>query len=162
MGPLVPVGVVIVTFLNPVVAVPEIVNVALTVVEFTTLMPLAVTPVPLTVIAVAPVRLVPVRVTGTLAPRAPCVGAIEVSVGGPGATTVNVTLPEVPPAVVTLTFRAPVAAVAEIVKFAVTEVAVAVTLLTVMSPLLPDTLIVAPDRLLPDRVTGMLVAPCTP
>jgi hypothetical protein len=78
---LVPDGVVMVTFLADRVAVVVIAKIAVTCAESTTVIPLAVTPVPDTFTAVAPVRLVPVRVTGILVPRAPRLGAIDVSVG---------------------------------------------------------------------------------
>src|SRR5882762_2682980 len=79
---LVPPGVVTLTVLAPSVAVGVMVKVAVTVVAVA-VMPLTVTPGPDTLTAVAPVRFVPVKVTGTAVPRAPDVGAIEVSVGGP-------------------------------------------------------------------------------
>src|SRR5256885_10915805 len=79
---LVPPGVVTLTVLAPSAAVPVMVKVVVTVVEVRVKAP-ALTPVPDMVAAVAPVRFVPVKVTGTVVPRAPDVGAIEVSVGGP-------------------------------------------------------------------------------
>jgi hypothetical protein len=87
---LVPPGVVTLTVLAESVAVPEIVNVVVIVVEFTTVMAPTVTPVPDTA-AVVPVavKLVPVRVTGTAAPRRPVLGATEFSVGT-GVNTVTV------------------------------------------------------------------------
>jgi hypothetical protein len=159
--PLVPPGVVTLTVLAESVAVPEIVKFALTVVAFTTVRPLTVIPVPETLIALAPVRLVPVRVTGTVPPRVPVVGLIEVRVGGGGATTVKVTLLLVPPGVVTLTVLAEVVAVPEIVKFAVTVVGfTTVRALTVIP--VPETVIaLVPVRLVPVRVTGTSV-PRTP
>ena len=76
-----------VTFRFENVAVEEMVRVVVTVVPAVfTVGVLAVTPVPDTFTAVAPVRLVPVMVTGTLVPRWPEVGAIEVKCG---LTTVN-------------------------------------------------------------------------
>jgi len=79
---LVPAGVVTLTVLAERVAVFVIVKVVVTVVEVTVKAP-TVTPVPDTFTAVAPVRFVPVKVTGTMVPRVPDVGAIESSVGGP-------------------------------------------------------------------------------
>jgi len=79
---LVPAGVVTLTVLAERVAVFVIVKVAVTVVEVTVKAP-TVIPVPDTFTAVAPVRFVPVKVTETVVPRVPDVGAIEVSVGGP-------------------------------------------------------------------------------
>lgn len=75
------------TVLELAVAFEVIVNVAVTVVSLTTERPLTVTPEPETVIVVAPVRPLPVRVTGTLVPRVPELGAIAVSTG---PCTVNV------------------------------------------------------------------------
>src|SRR5258708_39011614 len=102
----VPPGVVVtLTALFPVAAVAAIAQFALTVVAVggvTVLMGQTTLPaVPDTFTAVAPDRLVPVRSTGTLVPRAPDVGAIEVSVGPtaeesgvvvatPGAATLTV------------------------------------------------------------------------
>jgi len=152
---LVPPGVVTLTVWAPSVAVPEIVKFALIVVAFTTVRPLTVMPVAETFTAVAPVRLVPVRVTGsTRVPRAPDAGKIEVRVGaGVGATTVNVTLPLVPPGVVTLTVLGPSAAVAAIVKVAVTEVPLTTTMLLAVTNV-PDTVTaVVPVRFVPVRVT---------
>ena len=113
----VPMGVVTLTVLAPVVALAVITQLALTVVAVGGgAMMVHVTPVPDTVTSVAPVRLVPVRVTGTVVPRTPEVGLIEVSVG---PCTVNVTVPLVPPGVVTLTVLAETVAPAEITKFVV-------------------------------------------
>jgi len=159
--PLVPPGVVTVTFLAPRAALPPMAKLAVTEVALTTLTPLTVTPVPDTLTALVPVRFVPVRVTGTVAPCAPVLGLIVVSVGGGIVVTVNVTPPLVPPGVVTVTFRPPVAALPLMAKLAVIEVA-----LTTLTPLtvtpVPDTVIaVAFVRLVPVRVTGT-VAPCKP
>ena len=63
-------------------------------------------------------RLLPARVTATLVPWTPLAGLTEVSVGA-GGFTVNTAGPLVPPLVVTVTFAAPVAAVAPIVNVAV-------------------------------------------
>jgi hypothetical protein len=90
---LVPPVVLTVTFLAVSDAVPEIVKVAVTVVELTTVTPLTVTPVPDTVIAVAPARFEPVRVTGMLLFRPPVLGSIEVSVGCPTLAPWNSTAP---------------------------------------------------------------------
>jgi len=100
----VPLGVVTVTFLLERLAPFEITNVAVILLELTTLkLPLAIeTPAPRPPNPVAPVKLVPVKVTGTLVPRTPVLGAIEVNVGTAPALTVNVTVFEVPIGVVTL------------------------------------------------------------
>lgn len=66
---LVPPGVVTLTVLVETVAVPEIVKVAVTVVELTTVMLLTLMPVPDTVTAEVPLRFVPLSVTGTTVPR---------------------------------------------------------------------------------------------
>jgi len=90
---LVPAGVVTLTVLAERVAVFEIVKVVVTVVEVTVKAP-TVIPVPDTFTAVAPVRFVPVKVTGTMVPRVPDVGAIEVIVGTPPpAVATNSTAP---------------------------------------------------------------------
>jgi hypothetical protein len=116
-----PPPVVTLTVLFPSAAPAVIVKVVLIVVEFATTNAPWVTPVPEMVIAVAPVRLVPVRVTARFVrPRTPVLGAIVVSVGAAGATTVNVTEPVVPPPVVTVTVLPPSVAVAVMVNVAVT------------------------------------------
>lgn len=146
----VPAGVVTLTVLPVRAAVPEIVNVAVTVLSFTTVRALTVMPPPDTLTAVAPVNPVPLRVTGTLVSRWPDVGVIEASVG---PSTVNVTLPVVPPPVVMVTFLTVSAAVFEMVKVAVTEVALTTVRLLTVTPV-PETLIVCvPDRFVPVRVT---------
>ena len=89
---------------------------------------------PMPVTAKVPVRLVPVKVTLTLVRRAPEVGTIDVSVGGGGAVTVNVTGLEVPPGVETVTFLAVVAAVLVMVKVAVTVVSLTTTRLLTATP----------------------------
>jgi hypothetical protein len=89
---LVPPGVVTLTVLADTVAVPEIVNVAVTVVALTTVTLLTVMPVPDTFTADVPVRFVPVKVTGTATPRPELAGEIEVSVGN-GTLAPNSTAP---------------------------------------------------------------------
>ena len=79
--PLVPSGVVTLTFLPLVVAVAAMLKVASTVVLLTTPMPVTVMPAPDTLTADVPVRFVPVRVTFTVVPRCPEFGTIEVRVG---------------------------------------------------------------------------------
>src|SRR3954471_19422370 len=108
-------------------------------------------PAPETVIPVAPVRLVPVRVTGTVVPRIPDVGAIETKVG---PSTLNVTALVVPFGVVTVTFRAVRPAVSEIVNVAVIVVSFTTVRLPTVMPA-PDTATaVAPVRPAPVSVTG--------
>jgi len=86
-------------------------------------------------------------------PSVPLVAEVKLSVPCGATTTVNVTVLLVPPGVVTLTVLAPSAAVAVIVKVAVTVVALDVMPLTVTP--VPDTLTaVAPVRFVPVSVTG--------
>jgi hypothetical protein len=151
---LVPPGAVMLTFLAVSAAPVVITKFAVTVVSFTTFKLLTLTPAPDTAIAVAPVRFVPMRVTGTVIPRWPELGAIDAKVGTGGVTTVNVTVLVVPPGAVTLTFLAVSAAFAAITNDAVTVVA-----LTAVTPVTdipaPETFTaVAPVRLVPVRVTG--------
>ena len=75
-------GVVRPKFLIETVAVVEIARLAVTVVELTTVRLPATreTPAPRPFTAVVPVRLAPVKVTGTVVPRSPVLGLIEVSV----------------------------------------------------------------------------------
>jgi hypothetical protein len=99
------------------------------------------------------IKFVPVRVTFTDVPRSSELGVMDVSVGPAAATTVNVTALVVPFGVLTVTFRTLNEAVAEMVKVAVTSVALtAAKLLTVIPPPVTFTA-VAPVRLWPTRVT---------
>ena len=151
-----PSGVVTVTFLavRPVDAVT--VKIAVTVVSFTTVKELAVTPAPPeTLIDVAPARPVPLIVTGTLVPFAPVAGVIPVNTG---TVNVYVTVPLVPPGVVTLMVLAPRAAVDVLVRVALMVVEfTTVTPLTVM-PVVPVTFTVVPVvvKLVPVRTTATL------
>jgi hypothetical protein len=150
--PVFPLGVTTWTFLEFWLALPEIVNVAVTVVSFTTVTPLTVTPFPDTFTPVAPVKSVPVSVTVNPAPPRACeAGLIDVKVGD---TTVKVTALLVPPGVVTVTFLSFRLALPEIVNVAVTVVSfTTVTPLTVMP--FPDTCTaVAPVRFVPVSVTA--------
>jgi len=102
---------------------------------------------------------VPVRVTATAVPTRPDEGLMALRVGGCVLATVNVTLLLVPLGVVTVTFRAPRAAVPPMAKLAVMEVELATVTPLTVTPV-PDTLTaLAPVRLVPVRVTGT-VAPC--
>src|SRR5258708_25728858 len=75
-------------------------------------------------------KFVPVSVTGTVLPRMPLVGLIEVSVGA-GGVMLNADGGDVPPGVVTVTFTDPAGAAAPMTKLAVTCVALTTeTLLT--------------------------------
>ena len=77
------------------------------------------TVIPPPAFTVAPVRkLLPVRVTATLVPVTPVLGATPVRPGD-GGLMVKVTAEVVPPAVVTVTFDPPNEALAAIVKVAV-------------------------------------------
>lgn len=129
-----------VTFRAFLVAVREMLNVAVTLVSSTTVNLLTVMPPPLTLIPVAPCNPLPLSVTFTdtveLLLRVALAGEILVSVGG---TTVNVLTAVVPAEVVTVTLRAVAVAVLETVNVAVTSVELTkVTLLTAIPP--PDTL----------------------
>jgi hypothetical protein len=98
-----PIGVLTMTFLVVVSEAPAVITQdAATVVAFGGgAVSVQVMPPPLMDTAVAPVRFVPVRVTGTVVPRSPLVGEIEVSVG---PVTVKVTgLLAIPFAFVTVT-----------------------------------------------------------
>jgi hypothetical protein len=151
-----------VTVWAPVEALAAIVQFAVTVVAVGVPVIRQVTPLADTVTAVAPVRLVPVRVTAGAVPCVPDVGAIEVSVGAAtDAFTVNVTVLLVPLGVVTLTVWAPVEALAAIVQFAVTVVAVGVPVIRQVTPLADTVTAVAPVRPVPVRVTAGAV-PCVP
>jgi hypothetical protein len=90
---LVPPGVVTVTLLAVSAAVLVTTQFAVTVVVVGVPVMVQVTPAPDAVTAVAPLRLVPVRVTGTVVPRTPEVGLMEVSVGAGGAAARNSTAP---------------------------------------------------------------------
>jgi len=100
----------------PVVALEAMVNVAVTEVAVDVV---PVTLIPVGTLTVAPVRLVPAKVTATLAPCAPDVGVMPVSVGAAGALTVKVMALLVPPDVVAVMLWAPVAAVDAITNVAV-------------------------------------------
>jgi hypothetical protein len=129
------------------------VNVAVMDVLLTTVVLLTVTPVPLTATVDPAVKSVPVSVTFTLCPCAPELGLTEVSVAAP-EFTVNACEPVVLPPLVTVTFWAPVGAVAAMVNVAVIDVLLAtVTLLTVMP--VPLRLIVDPvAKFVPVSVTA--------
>jgi hypothetical protein len=135
------------------------VRVVVIVVGLTTVTGPTVTSVPLTDTVAPDTKLVPVNVTGTVFPRTPEEGVIEVSVGGDndGAFTVNPTTPLGPFDVVTETVRAPVAAVAPIVR----AVVIVVELTTVTGPTVtsvPLTDTVAPaTKFVPVSVTGTAV-----
>src|SRR5262245_57773062 len=119
--PLVPLGVVTVTFRAPVGAFAAIVTVIVIDVAPVTFTPSTILSRPLTCTVDWPeTKSVPVSVTFTTVPTLPEFGCICVIVGG--AVTVNVAAPLVPLGVVTVTFRAPVAAFAAIVNVVVIDV----------------------------------------
>src|SRR5712692_10293376 len=160
--PLVPLGVVTVIRPLGLTASPPMVNVAVICVELTTVTFVIMIASALELIVVWPaMKFVPVSVTPTAVPAIPQLGLSPVSVGAPAEAelTVNVTPLLVPPAVVTLTLCPPTGAPAVMANVAVTCVAVATTLLTVM-PL--SALIVAPVRLVPVSVTVVMVCPWFP
>jgi hypothetical protein len=147
----------------PKVAEAVLLMVAVIIVLLSKVTPLTLTPLAGAVMAtVLPVvKLVPVRVTGTLAPRRPELGVIDVSAGTDGATTVKVAALVVPAGVVTVTLRAESVAVGAMVRVAVTVVAAtAVTALTVM-PVPVTFTAVSPVRRVPVIVTATTV-PCAP
>jgi hypothetical protein len=115
----VPFGVTTLTFLTIVAAVVVMAQLAVTVVTVGVPVMVQVTPVPETVTAVAPVRPFPVMVTGTVAPRRPEVGLIEVSEGG---STVNVTGVVIPPGVERARFLIPRGVLPAMVSVDVAEV----------------------------------------
>ena len=158
-----------VTVLAPSVAPAVMVNVAESVVELVTVTPLTMIPPPPpppeTATVVSPVmKLVPVRVTGTVVPRTPVVGAIEVNVGVGGIVTVKVTALLVPPGAVTVTFLAVPAANALMVKVVWTCVSLTTVMVPTVTPPLPPPVAVtltavAPVRPLPKMSIGTGV-PC--
>jgi hypothetical protein len=107
-GPLVPIEVVTVTFWAPVGAFRAMVNVAVIDVLLTTVVLLTVMPVPLRPIVAPAAKSVPVSVTATVCPSVPELGLTEVSEGA--GFTVNACEALVLPALVTVTFWAPVGA----------------------------------------------------
>ena len=150
------------TFTLPMAAAPVLVMVKSISVGLTTVTPLTETPVAAGVkTTVEPVtKLVPVRTTGREVPRISDGGAMDVSVGAGGGTTVNVPALVVPAGVVTVTLRALNVALDAMVKVVVTVVAVVASGPTVMPP--PDGFTAeASKRFAPVIVTGTTV-PCAP
>jgi hypothetical protein len=147
-------GTLTLTVLAPVVAVPAIPNVAVTVVSFTAVNAVTVIPVPDTFKDVAPVRPAPVNVTGTLVPRSPAFGLIDESTS---LVTVKVTVLLVPPGVVTLTVLDVAPAFPAIVNVAVIVVSFTTFIPLTVTPV-PDTLIAeASLRPVPESVTATTV-----
>src|SRR5579884_2053898 len=161
--PLVPPAVVTDTVRAPSEAPDAITRSAVSEVALATLTFVAVMLVPLTATVVAPLtKLVPVRVTVCVVPCTPVAGATLVNVGV-GGFTVKVCAPLVPADVVAVTFVAPSAAPAAIVKSAVSVVAlVTFTLLTVTPALLTATDVPPTTKFVPVSVTPLTVVPCTP
>jgi hypothetical protein len=161
-GLLVPPAVATVTLRTVVAAAELIVNVAVKDVEFKTLTALPVTPVPLTVTVVAPeMKLVPVKVTVGEKPAMLEFGDTLVSVGA-GGRTVNVCALLVPPAVVTVTLRAVVAAAESIMNVAVKDVPLETLTVFPVTPVPLIVTVVAPMmKLVPVKVTPG-AAPTTP
>ena len=153
---LVPPLVVTVIFAAPSAALAVMVNVAVIWIPLTTVTLPSVIPGLLTATVAPETKFEPARVTGTLLPCMPVAGLTEVSVGA-GGFTVNTAALLVPPLVATVTFAAPSAALAAMVKVPVICVALTtVTLLTVIPGLLAAT--VAPEtKFEPVRVTGTVV-----
>jgi hypothetical protein len=132
------------------------VNVAVIDVLLTTVRLLTVMPVPLRAIVDPAAKSVPVSVTLTACPCVPELGLTEVSVAAP-EFTVNACEPLVWPDLVTVTFWAPVGALAAMVNVAVIEVLLTtVRLLTVMP--VPLRLIADPAaKFVPVSVTATAV-----
>jgi hypothetical protein len=80
---------------------------------------------------------------------------------GAGGFTVNTAGPLVPPLVVTVTFAAPVAAVAEMISVAVIWVVLTTATLLTITPVLLTATAAPATKFVPARVTGTLV-PWTP
>jgi hypothetical protein len=124
----VPPLVVTATFAAPSAALAEIVSIAVICVALTTATLLTAIPGLLAATIAPGTKFVPVSVTGTLELWTPFAGLMDVNVGA-GGFTVNERAPLVPPLVVTITFAAPSAALAAMVKLAVICVAPTVTTL---------------------------------
>ena len=153
-----------VMLLGPITAVVVVLKVALICVGLTIVTPVTVRPFAgATTLTVDPVtKPLPAMTTATglaaaAVRRKPEAGVIELIIGVPGFTTVKVTGVLVPEGVVTVTFLAVSAAVAEIVNVALICVSLTTVMpLTVMPA--PVTLTaLAPVRLMPDRVTVSVV-----
>ena len=108
-------------------------NDAVTAVPLDTATDVTVIPVPLTVTAVTPAMFVPLSVTGTVVPCVPEFGLIDDSVGAL-EVMLKPTVLLTPLAVVTLTFRLPVAAAGSMMKFAVTSVPLETTTELTVTP----------------------------
>jgi hypothetical protein len=160
---LVPEDVATVTFRPPLEANRFTRKVAVIKPEFTMTTFDTVTPLPCTATVAGDLKLLPFSETATVAPLLAETGVIEVRVGRAlgGAVTVNVLAVVVPPDVVTVTLRAPVAAAVPIVNVAVMRVALATTTLLTATPD-PLTATTAPEaKPLPVNATATAV-PCTP
>jgi hypothetical protein len=149
-----------VTFRTPAAALAATVMLAVKDVELKNVVELTVIPVPENVTVAPEMKPVPVIVTVWL--LAPCpreLGLVDVTAGA--GFTVNAPVPVAtsPSGLVTTTLRAPVAALPEIVMFALSEVELTKeTELTVMPD--PENPAVAPEtKLVPVIVTVWLVAP---
>jgi hypothetical protein len=140
------------TFLAVAPAVGAITKVAVTVLSFTTVMLLAVTPVPETVTLVVPVRPTPVMVTGTDLPAKPDVGLMLVS---NGPVTVNpLARVALPPGVLTVTVCPPSGAPVPVATANVAVMVVSLTTTTLLTTMpVPALTAVAPVKSAPVRVT---------
>jgi hypothetical protein len=155
----VPAGVVTVTVLAEAVALAVIVkDVVRKFPEGSTVTAPIVTPPPaiVTVVPVA-VKLLPLMVTGeTVVPRTPVAGAIEVTVGAGGLTTVKTTAFVVPPGAITVTLLGDSAADPAMAKFAL--IVVSFTTVTPLIVTLPPVMAtVPPVRPTPVSVTGTVL-----
>jgi hypothetical protein len=161
-APLVPPAVDTLTLRSPRAAAASMTKLTVSDVLLATLTLDAVTPVPLTATIVAPLtKFVPVNVLETVVPTTAVLRFKLVSVGAAGLM-VNVCAPLVPPAVVTVTVRAPSVAAASMTKLAVSDVAlVTLTLPTVTPPPLTVTVVAPATKFAPVSVS-LTVAPVTP
>ena len=106
---------------SPIVAAAAMVKFAVKLVELLTVVEFTVMSAPKSTVVASLIKFVPVKITSSVCKRLPVFGEIFVKVGL-GLFTVKVWLAEVPPpapVLVTEKFRAPAAALAVMVRFAV-------------------------------------------
>lgn len=157
-GEVTPPAVETVTSCAPSTAFAATTNVAVSDVEFTTLMFETAIPEPLVVIVVAPgTKFVPTRVTARAVPCTPEPGVMLENVGG-GGLTVKESAALVPPVVVTLTLCAPSVADAATATMVVSDVVPVTAVFETEIPAPAIATLVAPvTNPVPERVTATLV-----
>jgi hypothetical protein len=156
---LVPPALVTVTVAVPGAALAETPSVAIIWVELTTVTPE--TEIPELALTVEPAtKFVPVKVTATVDPVSPMAGLIDVSVGG-GGVMLKVTGGLVPYKVVSVTVAAPKAALAAMVKVAVSSLELITPTLETDTPGLLTATVPVAKKFVPVNVTGTL-APASP